>query len=383
MAKFVFTGIYTNPVKLPTATKQYIAVDITDLPKGIPIGINPRSQNMNSRPVKDMIAALEKHDQDFPLLNGGIKLICKNASQVGPHKIAICMSEDDKSQGIVDGGHTYRTLVEFMQRHPDYEKGVYVSLEILYGDRVIERCVDIAAARNTAAQVKRISIMNAMGKFDRVKEVIKDYPWANEVSWEENQPGRIRGEMLISLMMLFDIESFGRRSGSHPCTAYNSFDGTLKQYDASISKGIDNSIYGKLIKLLPKFIELHDYVQMSIPRWYNASGGKFGLIQSIDTKGPGKTMFSQEEIKYNVTEAIVMPILTTARMLLQINGDGELVWSYNPYQFFDLVGRDVSRALIRGMADFHDVNKYLKLPKTWKDAYGDARDAYNDARGEF
>ena len=78
-----------------------------------------------------------------------------------------------------------------------------------------------------------------------------------------------------------------------------------------------------------------------------------------------------------------MPILTTARMLLQINDDGELVWGYNPYQFFDLVGRDVSRALIRGMADFHDVNKYLKMPKTWKDAYGDARDAYNDARGEF
>jgi hypothetical protein len=293
------------------------------------------------------------------------------------------MDEHDKTQGIVDGGHTYRAICEFLEAHPDYQKGIYVSIEILYGNHVVERCVDIAAARNTAAQVKRISIMNAMGKFDRVKEVIKEYPWSNNVSREENQPGRIRGERLISLMMLFDIESFGRRSGSHPCTAYNSFDGTLKQYDASISKGLDNSIYGKLVKMLPKFIELHDYVQMSIPRWYNASGGKYGLIQTIDVKGPGKTLFAQDEMRYKVSEAIVMPILTTARMLLQIDENGELVWAFNPYQFFDLVGKDVSRALIRGMAEYNDTNKYLKLPKTWKDAYGDARDAYNDMRGEF
>jgi hypothetical protein len=381
--KFVFNGLFTNEVALPNGcTKRYLLCDVTDVPFGLPLGVNPRTQNMGSRPVKAMTEALNHHEEDFSLLNGGIKILCKSIKAVGAHSIAINI-DDTNTQGVVDGGHTYRTITEFVQQHPDYKKGVVVSIELITGDHAIERCVDIASARNTASQVKLISIMNAMGKFDPVKEMIKDFNWADEVSWEENMPGRIKGELLIALMMLFDIEHYGRRSGTHPCNAYNSFDGTLKLFNASISKGYNLSIYGKLVKILPKIVELHDYVQLQIPRWYNEAGGKYGALTSIEAKKPGKTLFSQEEMKYTVPEAVVMPILSSARMLLSFDDNGELVWSFNPYQFFDIVGRDCSRNLIRELCEYNDINKYLKLPKTWKDVYGDARDAYNDARGEL
>jgi hypothetical protein len=337
---------------------------------------------MNSRPVKAMREALESRDEDFSILNGGIKVLCSSFSLKDGGNFMIVIN-DDNTQGVIDGGHTYRTIQEFMETHPDYEKGVKVSMEVICGKHAVERCVDIASARNTACQVKLISIMNAMGKFNPVKEAIKDFNWAAEVSWEENMPGRIKGELLIALMMLFDIEHYGRRSGTHPCNAYNSFDGTLKMFNASIAKGYDQSVYGKLVKLLPKIVELHDYVQLQIPRWYNEAGGKYGALTSIEAKKPGKTLFSQEQMKYTVPEAIVMPILSSARMLLNFDDNGELVWSFNPYQFFDIIGRDCSRNLIRELCEYNDINKYLKLPKTWKDVYGDARDAYNDARGEL
>lgn len=383
MANYTLTGLYTNEINLPTGVKQFITLDVTELPAGIPTSVNPRSQNMKSKAVKAMIDALDEHDDRFPFLNNGIKIICKSIKAKGPHSLIINI-DDETSQGIVDGGHTYRTIIEYLEAHPNYEKGVYVSVELLYGDEVIRNSVDIAASRNTASTVKLISIMNAQGRFDTIKSIINGAAYADEIVWEENAEGRIKGELPIALMFLFNIEQYARHSGNHPTDSYNSFDHVLKAYNSAWERfgGLsDENIYSKLIKILPKLVELHDYVQSSIPRWYEKAGGRYYQLSKIrNSKKESKTTFYQEEMKYTVPENVVFPILTTARMILAFNDENELIWKFNPIEFFEIVGPSACRDMLKGICEYKDGNKYLKLPSTWKSVYSEARDAFNDAR---
>ena len=398
MANFTLTGIFTDEIEIPTATKtasykRYIMIDITNVPTGIPMSVNPRSQNMASKAVKAMKDGLNNHNTNFPLLNGGIKIVCRSIKVIGGHDIIINI-DDDRTQGIVDGGHTYRTICEFLSSNQKYKSGVTVFFELMYGDHCVEQCVDIAAARNTASQVKLISIMNAQGKFDQIKKTIDNLSFANDVIWEENDDGYIKGEFLIALLQLFNIYQFSKKTGVHPCDCYNSFDNCLKTFNRAYTNcgGLtDSNPFTGLVKMIVKLCELHDYVQTNIPRWYNSNQRcNYGSICEGDktyasiskNKGKCKSFLFKEDMPYYVPQMFVFPILTTARHILKVDKDGELIWKMNPYTFLEIVGPNATMTLLKGMSEYKDRHKYMKLPDTWRNVYGAARDAYNDSREE-
>jgi hypothetical protein len=382
-------GIFTSEVKIytnPVSYKRYMLVDVTKIPEGIPMSVNPRSQNMGSKAVKNMKDSLAKHEADFSLKNGGIKIICRSIKNVGLHSISLNI-DDEKTQGVVDGGHTYRTITEFISSHPNYRSGVCVFVEIMYGDYPVQNCVEIAAARNTSSQVKLISIMNAQGKFMEVKEAIKNLPFHNDIIWEENMEGRIKGEFIIAAMQLFNIFQF--KNGTHPCDSYNSQDNCLKAFDRAYvaNEGItEKNPFYYLIPMLPEILKMHDYVQQSIASWYNSNEGcKYGSLMegdetyaSISKNKSFNTFLTQMSMKYYTPQMMVFPILSVARYCLEFKNN-KLVWRIDPHLFLNTVGPAVTRTLIKDMMDYKDRHKYMKLPTTWSNVYTVARDEWEKA----
>ena len=372
----------------PLSFKRYMMVDITKLPSGIPMSVNPRSQNMGSKAVKAMEKSLEDRNPDFPLMNGGIKIICKSIKAIGGHSLVLNI-DDEKTQGIIDGGHTYRTITEFIASHPKYKPGVCVFIELMYGTHPVDICVDIAAARNTSSQVKLISIMNAQGKFEEVKQVLSDLPFSDDIIWEENQSGRIKGEFIMALMQLFNTFQLSK-TGTQPCDAYNSFDNCLKAFDRAYvaNNGItEKNPFYYIIPLLPDLLKLHDYVHQSIARWYSSNDGcNFGSLKSDDETYASlsknkkfKTFLFEQELRMYTPQMMVFPILTVARYCLEVKNK-QMRWKIDPHNYLDVVGPAATKVLIKGMMDYKDRHKYMKLPTTWSTVYNTARDAWEDSK---
>lgn len=99
-------------------------------------------------------------------------------------------------------------------------------------------------------------------------------------------------------------------------------------------------------------------------------------------KGKCKSFLFKEDMPYYVPQMFVFPILTTARHILKIDKNGGLIWKMNPYTFLEIVGPNATMTLLKGMSEYKDRHKYMKLPETWRNVYSAARDAYNDSREE-
>ena len=388
MAKFIIQGIIGNEFKVAEGINRItVMCDITDIPTGLPLDCNPRSQNLNSVACKNMRAALEQRDTDFAIMNGGIEIIAKSIHSIADKKLEVNI-DDTSNQGIIDGGHSYRTVTEFYANNPEYKRGVSIFVDIIYGKHAVEESVKIAAARNTQTQVGLVSIMNAEGKFDEIKESIKNQPWADMIRYEENGKQPIKVEFLIAIMRLFDIESYGAPSLAvapkyHPCDSYNSWTNCLKRFNTLYNKagGVEGTVFGKLIPMLPELIKYYQYVLSNLGRFYNAGGGNFGgiyiekkTISNISKKNPTIDIFSGDKIKYYTPQAWVFPILTTARCILK-DVNGRFTFEDNVYHFFEVTAAASSFRFINnfiGKAG-KDATSYLKSPVAWGGAYDEAR----------
>ena len=389
MKTFKLKGVATQTNKVDENNgRVFVSVDVTDLPKDLPLEINPRTQNMRTKVGKQLTEALATRNPLFEFCNGGIKIVCDSIKM---HQRTVDINFDSvEKRGIFDGGHTYRAILNTV--NDVYPKGTHVMIEVIYGPQMIRDAIQISAARNTTCAVKSVSVMNALGWFDEIKEVLKDQSYATKIRYSENDPQPIKVELLLGIMMCLDTEHYGfgfTAPRSHPTDSYNSKKHAVDRYEKFYPQ--EGNVYQRLIPMLPQFIELYEYLQANIPRFYNVAGGSYGArkVERFDLTVDSETTFTKQPCGNFVPDAYVFPILSAMRFCLEDDGT-QLKWRNDPFKVLEKIGPAVVYNYLQDLTNFCQtrtggrpgpsmVKEYMKDPMHWKSVYTDMVAAFEKA----
>ena len=105
-------------------TIYYLLANMKDLPDDMPLDVNPRIPKMSTNVAKSLIAAVKEPETDFYINNRGIVISAKSFSfNTADSEVTIDLGnqddENDKySYGILDGGHTYKAIIDNRDQIP-------------------------------------------------------------------------------------------------------------------------------------------------------------------------------------------------------------------------------------------------------------------------
>ena len=300
--------------------ERYIAlVAAADVPPGIPLDPNPRDQNINRRVYQDVLESLRSpEDRSFHLKNKGITMIAESVKAPGgrgPLRVKL-----REQHGILDGGHTYRIVLEGQQDDPPPNQ--FVKFEILIGVDT-DLITDIAGGLNTAVQVQEMSLANLSDRFDWIKESLSKKPYSSSIAYRENEgdcPYDVRD--IIAFLDLFNVALHPNEGADYPITAYRAKSTTLKQYLGS------QESFMKLETILPDILELAETISSEARARHNEKGGKAGLLTFVEQRKKGLYDFPFIEKKgsHRLTNGALFPMLGAFRWMVEEADDGVFRW---------------------------------------------------------
>ena len=330
-------------------------VDATLIPNNFPMMTNPRDQNLNTKVAKKIQMTLTNdRDHNFYLLNRGLLLSAANVTYDNVNAAVVITFLDLSVHGDVDGGHTYKVILE-NQKY--LEKGQsFVKIEVLTG--VEDFFQDLAAARNTSVQVKDKSIAELEKRFDLIKDTIAKEPYANAINYKENDTKRIDVSDLLTLLFMFNIDKFPVTGTSHPISAYSAKKVCIDDY-LKASKDFEahpeKNPYVKMKPIMADIFRLYDAIEENMPEYYkqaNPGKGRYGMIKGVGMHRPNtphfKSRFYQKNIDYSTPNGFMYPILGAFRALV-VEKNGRYEWLKNP---FDTLQKDGAQ-LVSLIIDMH------------------------------
>lgn len=327
-------------------TIYYLLVDMDDIPENIPLDVNPREQKMSTSVAKKLVAAVSEPENDFYLNNRGIVISVKELSfDSSKSTVTIDLgdqnNDDDKfSYGILDGGHTYRAIIENRKNIKNGQKK-YVRIEVIKNVQNITRLSD---ARNTSVQVSDIALFNLDDKFDNIKEAISLESYASRIAYKDNEDKDLHVYELLRLMYALDKDKYPDDTAA-PIQSYSGKAQVFKRYKAAY----DTNFYRSLTTHLPILVNLFDTIERDIPECYKeykrnlgTSNPRFGAVRGIEcctTDKPYYTNFLQTETPYNISSGYIYPIFGAFRFLINFNEEtGKVSWLFNPIEIWNEVG---------------------------------------------
>lgn len=362
--------------------RRWIKVAVKELEKAVSLNewteVNPREQDLKSKPAKAMKNTLNADSRDiFHFLNRGISISASDCQvrNVKDKKEVIIKLTDLNEHGIFDGGHTFKVVQDALENSKVLGLK-HVMLEVFTG--VEDMLFDLARSRNTSTQVKEKSLANLEGKFDFIKEALKNESYFNNIAWVENDEGDISINYIIQILTAFNKnlkhKSMPRTySGAGSCeTSY------IKEFNDNIENYQKNNVYYKLAPLYSDIFRFVDHIQVVLPIIYNKHGyeserGNFGKLKGITYKQDYFPLLFTPDNKrtsYKMPNALFFPILSAMRQLYKENEDGMFEWIINPITVFD----NLSEKLVtKVMGYYFDkqgfVNEMGKSLALWIDTY--------------
>lgn len=342
----------------PNITSYYAWVEFKDLPKDFSLEVNPRKPKMTTSVAKQLIAAVKSPTGYFELNNRGIVITAKSFKyDTNSRTITLNMGNDVNAYGILDGGHTYRAIIENREAlEVDTKK--YVKLEILVGEEL-----DVAAvadARNTSAQVSDIALFELDNKFEFIKEALKDQAYLEDIAYKDNENKRIPIIEILKLLFAMNIKKYPNDSGA-PVSAYsgkaNVFKDFKKELEAEeeIQNNINSeteltgeannfNIYKVLSSEIPLIVELYEKIESDLPNIYaeykkeEGKIGRFGAVRGVNGNKLGhKTLFNEAPLSHDISQGFLLPIFGAFRALLKVD-NGTAKWRFNPLQVWNEIG---------------------------------------------
>ncbi|WP_294605974.1 AIPR family protein [uncultured Lactobacillus sp.] len=318
----------------------FVWVNFKDLPDDLSLEVNPRVPKMTTSVAKQLVKAVRESDNNFDVDNRGIVITAKsvkfnNATGV----LSVDFDSDIHRYGLLDGGHTYKAIIQNRQYVPsDIEK--YVRLEIIVGNDLDVSA--LADARNTSIQVSDISLFELDEKFNFIKKAIKNEPYANKIAYKDNAEQPIPISNILKLMFAFNIKKYPDDS-QVPISSYSGKATVFKDYQKEYE--CEDNIYEQLAPEVPLLIRLYETIQKEMGEKYNefkksdGKNAKFGAVRGIDVKGHLKTDYNEETLRYEISSGYLMPIFGAFRALLSWNKDKtKIQWDDDPIKIWEKVG---------------------------------------------
>ena len=261
---------------------MYVAIcDVKDLPDTIPMETNPREQNLKTNVAKKIKnALLDTASLDFYLLNRGILLSAKEASFNNYSNEMTVVFEDLSVHGNVDGGHTYRTILQYRDALDMGQQ--YVKIEILTGIEDIFQ--QLAAARNTSVQVQDKSIAELENRFDIIKKALSGEAFLPLVYFEENGSGDIDVADILGILTMFNIDRYPGND-AFPTVAYSGKKRCIDLYiqDHKDYGESDKNPYVKMTHIMPDIFKLYDKIETGMNGFYRKKNpnGRYGAVKGV------------------------------------------------------------------------------------------------------
>lgn len=370
-----------------THRKWVLVVAARDLPRDLPLDANARVPNVIKNPTcGEMRETLLTRPELFQIFNGG--MVCTatavDVKQEGSEQWVDVAFDQDQLQGIVNGGHTYGTLLHVIHDHAIYAEGAplktvlakrdkaadhmdlaplledeeklaeriarardraLVQLELVAPVSEPDLLAQIARARNLSQSVDQTALQNLAGKYDLMKRVLGEAPppfgqhFIDRVVWKTNQEvpegsTEVPVKTLIHLLALMNTRIYPPEKNKIANEVYVRSGVVVREFGEC--EGDDSAFYDKLTELLPEFIKLYDHIYLTLPET-NPS------FPWADGKPPTerkrrKTSFTTpllaKACSSKVSGAFVWPVFSAFRQLLVQNGDG-LRFKTNPIELFD------------------------------------------------
>lgn len=342
---------YTNLLdSVEKESHMYIAVcDVLDIPADFPMETNPREQKLTTNVAKKIKESLiNPQEYNFYLLNRGLLLSAKEVTYNNYSNEITINFEDFDVHGNVDGGHTYRTILENREQLNPGEQ--FVKIEILTGVENIFQ--NLAAARNTSTQVEDKSIAELEDRFEIIKNTIASESFASRVYFKENDKGDIDVTDILSILNMFNIDRYSNMD-IFPITSYS---GKKKCIDYYIKahKDFGDTLanpYVKMRNIMVDIFSLYDKIESNMSFYYKQKNatGRYGSIKGTTVARNGKQLYSkfyQNEMEVGSPTGFIYPILGAFRALVQKNEYGEYYWSANPFKILDAIGCDLVETTI-------------------------------------
>ena len=354
-------------------TKTYMAVlNVTNVPEAIEQwrNINVRDANVNSGVAKKIKSTLEDSPESFFFKNRGMTLLVKSANFNNKDNILEIEMSDATLHGLLDGGHTYKVIRNFIDNLEDKtdEVPAYVKIEILEGINDRDQVVNIVESRNTSTQVKQQGLDELRGIYDDIKKVLADKPYSERIAYKEYEllEDGTRKDIdirdILSYIMCFDIETFNDKK--HPIVSYTSKSAVVDHFGSNHERMV------KYVKLLPAILELHDTIYFTLRDAYNSTGGKFGRLTGIAElkRTHEKLPFINESSPLSIPSGFIYPILASFRNLVNIS-DSQCSWKTNPLNFYEDMKCELARRVGDQALTFRNPNKLGKDSNTWQSCY--------------
>lgn len=320
---------------------QLIA-DVKDIPEGIPMDTNPRNQNLNTKVAKKIKESLINHvNKNFYLLNRGILLSAASINYDNVNSVVSITFEDTSVHGNVDGGHTYKVILENRDQLEVNEQ--YVRIEVLTG--IEDMFESVAASRNTSFQVSDKSIANLEDKFSIIKNAIKTEAFSNNINYKENDIYKIDIQDMLSIFYMFNINRFPQGSTTYPVSAYSSKKACLDQYLSDYNRFAEtcDNPYVKMASIMPDICRLYDKIESGMAEFYKGEGEdikKYGRIIGVAMAKGGKkfhSKYNEMQMDYASPNGFILPILGSFRALVT-EKDGKYIWVKDPFEVLEKVG---------------------------------------------
>lgn len=324
--------------------EMYIAIcDVKQLPDNIPMDTNPREQKLTTNVAKRIkTSLLDVSTLNFYLLNRGLLLSAKSVNFNNYSSELTITFEDFEVHGDVDGGHTYKIILENRDQLDEGEQ--FVKIEILTGVENIFQ--SLAAARNTSVQVQDKSIAELEDRFDIIKDTLANEPYIGRVFFKENDFGDIDVADLLAILNMFNIDRYNGME-SFPTNSYSSKKKCIDlyiDYHKKFGESQENP-YVKMIPIMSDIFKLYDEIETNMNSFYRRKypNGRYGGTKGVITPKNGqlfKSKFLQNDIDVASPNGFIYPILGAFRALVA-EDSGKYVWKKNPFAVLDEIGPDL------------------------------------------
>jgi AIPR protein. len=365
-------------VNILNKPEMYMLIcDVQDLPGNIPMGTNPREQNTNKH-VPQIIekSLVNPENRNFYLLNRGLLLSAGAVAYDANNGYVTIIFDDLSVHGDVDGGHTYKVILENREQ---LERGrQYVKIEVLTG--IEDMFEQLAAARNTSVQVKDTSIAELEKRFELIKDAFKYQPFVDRIAYRENDnlnKKDIDVSDILAIFNLFNIDKYPG-PGSYPTNSYNGKNSCIQEYikqDKERENDAHRNPYVKMKPIMADIIKLYDELEMKMPDFYqsDAKVARFGSITGVTNRktgaSPFTTKFYKNPIEHLIPTGFIYPILGSFRALV-VDINGQYSWKMDPFKTLKVVGPTLVNTTIQFSRDFgNNPNKTGKTENVWRTLY--------------
>jgi hypothetical protein len=338
----------------------------------LPLDANPRKPQP-TKVVKLMQATLQKTPQDFHHLNNGITIIARDIQFNPDTKVAEILFDridEDRGDGVCNGGHTYFAIEQFATELPD---NALVRIELIVLSKKLtlpeyaKKVKNIAEKRNAHNELQSITTAHFAGFYNPFIEYLDEM--SIYIQWFEGDPNAVKSaekvDAFIAKLMAISPHWFSHylnssgNTGNHMSAARNIGSSHKKwEKEVSYNNTSDKTMY-YMIPLIKDILFLRDTISHSLyvddfkevaKRWNSTKLWKY--LKSKDTipLHYKKDSNGGELLGYNLAHTFITMLLGSFRENVWFSYDEEgninyVGWLINPETLWNNYKTDLLKAL--------------------------------------